>query len=68
MQNPRQYKIPDWFLNRNRDIKDGKTAQVEKCNNEDVTLSRIYVTVRPYNGLKLMVKNALFLFIENVSN
>merc|ERR1712123_294417 len=28
MQNPRQYKIPDWFLNRNRDIKDGKTNQV----------------------------------------
>merc|ERR1711992_247420 len=28
MQNPRQYKIPDWFLNRNRDIKDGKTSQM----------------------------------------
>jgi len=28
MQNPRQYKIPDWFLNRNRDIKDGKTGQM----------------------------------------
>merc|ERR1719397_176744 len=28
MQNPRQYKIPDWFLNRQRDIKDGKTNQV----------------------------------------
>jgi small subunit ribosomal protein S18e len=28
MQNPRQYKIPDWFLNRNRDMKDGKTGQV----------------------------------------
>merc|ERR1712203_992770 len=28
MQNPRQYKIPDWFLNRQRDIKDGKTTQV----------------------------------------
>merc|ERR1739845_155001 len=28
MQNPRQYKIPDWFLNRQRDIKDGKTSQV----------------------------------------
>merc|ERR1711935_894609 len=28
MQTPRQYKIPDWFLNRNRDIKDGKTNQV----------------------------------------
>ena len=28
MQNPRQYKIPDWFLNRQKDIKDGKTNQV----------------------------------------
>merc|ERR1719290_739465 len=28
MQNPRQYKIPDWFLNRQRDMKDGKTNQV----------------------------------------
>ena len=28
MQNPRQYKIPDWFLNRQKDIKDGKTSQV----------------------------------------
>merc|ERR1712243_390550 len=25
---PRQYKIPDWFLNRQKDIKDGKTTQV----------------------------------------
>merc|ERR1711890_107853 len=24
MQNPRQYKIPDYFLNRPKDIKDGK--------------------------------------------
>merc|ERR1711981_1452655 len=28
MQNPRQYKIPNWFLNRQKDIKDGKTNQV----------------------------------------
>nr|XP_025718187.1 40S ribosomal protein S18-like [Callorhinus ursinus] len=27
-QNPRQYKIPDWFLNRQKDIKDGKYSQV----------------------------------------
>ena len=26
VQNPREYKIPDWFLNRQRDIKDGKTG------------------------------------------
>merc|ERR1712212_222480 len=28
MQNPRQYKIPDWFLNRQKDIKDGKFSQI----------------------------------------
>merc|ERR1712083_148971 len=28
MGNPRQYKIPNWFLNRQKDIKDGKTNQV----------------------------------------
>ena len=29
MQNPRQYKIPDWFLNRQKDVKDGKYSQVD---------------------------------------
>ncbi|GFR95858.1 40S ribosomal protein S18 [Elysia marginata] len=28
MTNPRQYKIPDWFLNRQKDIKDGRYSQV----------------------------------------
>nr|XP_035931698.1 40S ribosomal protein S18-like [Halichoerus grypus] len=28
MQNPRQCKIPDWFLNRQKDVKDGKYSQV----------------------------------------
>ena len=28
MQNPRQYKIPDWFLNRQKDIRDGKYSQL----------------------------------------
>ncbi|MEJ1275614.1 hypothetical protein NN561_006511 [Cricetulus griseus] len=28
MQNSRQYKIPDWFLNRQKDVKDGKYSQV----------------------------------------
>ncbi|ELW52332.1 40S ribosomal protein S18 [Tupaia chinensis] len=27
-QNPCQYKIPDWFLNRQKDVKDGKNSQV----------------------------------------
>eukprot|EP00116_Pleurobrachia_bachei_P013097 sb/3473359/ len=28
MQEPREYKIPDYFLNRKKDIKDGKFSQV----------------------------------------
>merc|ERR1712221_5714 len=28
MQNSRQYKIPDYFLNRKKDIEDGKFSQV----------------------------------------
>ncbi|XP_007060027.2 40S ribosomal protein S18 [Chelonia mydas] len=28
MQNPHQYKIPDWFLNRQKDVKDSKYSQV----------------------------------------
>ncbi|CAB3980829.1 40S ribosomal S18 [Paramuricea clavata] len=32
LQNPRQYKIPDWFLNRKKDIKDGKYSQALSNN------------------------------------
>ena len=28
VQNPRQFKIPDWFLNRQKDYKDGSYSQV----------------------------------------
>jgi small subunit ribosomal protein S18e len=28
MLNPQQYKIPSWFLNRQKDIRDGKNSQV----------------------------------------
>lgn len=28
MQNPAQFKIPDWFLNRRKDIVDGKNLHV----------------------------------------
>ena len=28
MLNPRQYKIPDWFLNRQKDSKDGTYSQI----------------------------------------
>ena len=28
IQNPRQFKVPDWMLNRKKDVKDGKYSQV----------------------------------------
>src|SRR3989338_1967492 len=28
IQNPREHKVPDWFLNRTKDIVDGKTTQI----------------------------------------
>jgi Ribosomal protein S13/S18 len=28
IQNPTQYKIPEWFLNRQKDIVDGKNSQL----------------------------------------
>ena len=30
VQNPRQFKVPDWMLNRKKDNKDGKYSQVRK--------------------------------------
>ncbi|CAH2324483.1 40S ribosomal S18 [Pelobates cultripes] len=41
MQNPRQYKIPDWFLNRQKDIKDGKYSQA-------------WLTVSTTNSVKIL--------------
>ncbi len=28
VSNPRTFKIPDWFLNRQKDIKDGRFSQI----------------------------------------
>ncbi|KAI2801856.1 ribosomal protein S18, S13 [Blomia tropicalis] len=37
ISNPRQFKIPNWFLNRQKDIRDGKYTQVTS-NNLDTKL------------------------------
>uniref|UniRef100_A0A915DKH6 Small ribosomal subunit protein uS13 n=1 Tax=Ditylenchus dipsaci TaxID=166011 RepID=A0A915DKH6_9BILA len=34
MLNPASFKIPDWFFNRQKDIKDGKNSQVLSTNLE----------------------------------
>ncbi|XP_051029649.1 40S ribosomal protein S18-like [Phodopus roborovskii] len=53
-QIPRQYKIPDWFLNRQKDVKDGKYSQVlangldnKRC--EDLEWLK---TIRAHRGLR----------------
>lgn len=54
VQNPRQYKIPDWFLNRQKDIKDGKYSQLV-ANNLDTKfredLERLK-KIRAHRGLR----------------
>ncbi|GFY52045.1 40S ribosomal protein S18 [Trichonephila inaurata madagascariensis] len=52
--NPRQYKIPDWFLNRQKDIKDGKFSQVTSNNLENKLredLERLK-KIRAHRGLR----------------
>jgi len=61
MENPRQYKIPDWFLNRQKDAVDGKYGQVlsnglETKLREDLErLKKIQAHrgVRHYMGLRV---------------
>ncbi|CAF0919477.1 unnamed protein product [Didymodactylos carnosus] len=54
ISNPRQYKIPDWFLNRQKDVKDGKFSQVTS-NNVDTKvredLERLK-KIRAHRGLR----------------
>ena len=61
MQNPLNYKIPAWFLNRQRDIRDGKTSQ-EVSNHWDTKIRedlevlkkmRCHRGLRHYWGLKV---------------
>jgi len=54
IQNPRQFKIPDWFLNRRKDIRDGKYQQLVSNNldfklREDLDRMR---KVRLHRGLR----------------
>jgi len=54
MQNPRQYKIPNYFLNRQKDVKDGKYLQLLANNvdnklREDLERMR---KIRSHRGLR----------------
>jgi len=54
VQNPRQFKIPNWFLNRQKDFKDGKYSQLLSNNldfklREDLDRLR---KIRAHRGLR----------------
>ena len=61
LQNPKQFNIPDWFLNRQKDIKDGKTYQLFSSSlstklREDLERlkkMRAHRGIRHYWGLKV---------------
>ncbi|KAL3315161.1 ribosomal 40S subunit protein S18B [Cichlidogyrus casuarinus] len=61
IQNPRQYKIPDYFLNRQRDIVDGKSSQIMSSgiegklreDTERMKKIRIHRGLRHYWGLRV---------------
>ncbi|KYQ47751.1 40S ribosomal protein S18, partial [Trachymyrmex zeteki] len=58
MANPRQYKIPDWFLNRQKDIVDGKYSQVcicffhERKGPDSETHALLMKKIRAHRGLR----------------
>lgn len=66
MQNPRQYKIPDWFLNRQKDIRDGKYSQVKKKKNLH-SFKMLFAGVSEINaGINLVICVCMFLVIVAV--
>lgn len=72
MQNPQQYKIPDWFLNRQRDIIDGKTSQVlanvcdTKLREDLERLKKIkaHRGLRHYWGLRVRGQYVSYIMVE----
>ena len=61
MQNPREYKIPDWFLNRQKDCKDGKYSQLlsnalDNKYREDMERLRRFVLIAVFVLLYLKVR------------
>ena len=51
MLNPRQYKIPDWFLNRQKDCKDGTYSQTIS-NGLDTKLREDLERMKKVNNFK----------------
>ncbi|XP_049850250.1 40S ribosomal protein S18-like [Schistocerca gregaria] len=54
LQNPLEYKIPVWFLNRRKDVRDGTNSQL-LANNVDIKLREdidMMVRIRCHRGLR----------------
>lgn len=54
IQNPRQYKVPDWLLNRQKDVKDGTYSQLISNNLDNMLredLERMK-KIRAHRGLR----------------
>lgn len=67
--NPRQFKIPDWFLNRQKDYKDGKFSQVTsnaldmKLRDDLERLKKIRCVIKPY-AFATNIFTPFFLYID----
>lgn len=51
--NPRNYKIPDWFLNRQKDHKTGRFTQVGGLNRSFCYRCRLLAVSRTGGGWKV---------------
>ncbi|CAO3625798.1 unnamed protein product [Cunninghamella echinulata] len=70
LQNPAQYKIPNWFLNRQKDIVDGKYSQVisnvlDTKMREDLERMKrsVFIVVYVTTGVSVFVVNTLRLLV-----
>nr|AFK42759.1 unknown [Lotus japonicus] len=63
--NPRQYKIPDWFLNRQKDIKDGKFSQVTS-NNLDTKVREDLERMKKFVFIVVFVIIGTYVYVVNI--
>jgi len=63
--NPRQFKVPDWFLNRKKDYKDGKFSQVVS-NQLDMKLRDDLERLKKIRSVATSLFISLFFVCDNV--
>lgn len=67
--NPRQFKIPDWFLNRKKDYKDGRYSQVVsnaldmKLRDDLERLKKIRLLFSMLSSMIVLFRHTGFLFV-----